>query len=231
MNVFIIDSLGNKKTLTKGKLDSLKNYKYLIVLKNYKDTLFERLQYDFKGPLINLSTYHDSSFTNKDGRYFEYYTNGIISKEGQFIKNKKEGIWYISNINAKPFLEYEYLHNNLINQKRIDSVENISEDSPAYYRGGDSVYSHMIGRTIEYMIRNKKIRHGGYAKIRFMIDTSGKMKNIYFSKSCNFVFDELCLMVMSSIPNNWIPATHNGKKINSYREQPLGLKVKDDLLY
>lgn len=230
MKVFIIDSSGHQKTLNEAKLDTLKNFKYLIALKKHKDTLFEKWEYSFNGPLMTITSYHDSLFSSKEGKYFEYSSRGIISKEGQFLNNKKEGTWFIYDERAQPMYTCEYFRDNLIGKEKIiNPLETLSEGLPAHYNGGDSLFSKMIGRNFEYLVKGKKLKHGGYASVRFMIDTLGKMKNLHFSKSCNFVFDEACVGVINSIPDNWIPAILDGKKINSYREQPLGVKFKDNL--
>ncbi|MEJ7672166.1 MAG: hypothetical protein WKF59_05535 [Chitinophagaceae bacterium] len=100
-----------------------------------------------------ITSYYDSLFSSKEGKYFEYFASGIILKEGQFLNNKKEGTWFIYDEKAKPMYAYEYLQDKLISKENINPLETQSEDLPAHYNGGDSVFSSIIGRNFEYLIK------------------------------------------------------------------------------
>ncbi len=227
MNAILIDSAGNQITISEAKNLNLKNFKYLIITKKYIDTVFERKEYNFNGPIITLTYYRDSALTVKHGRYLEYYPNGFLFKEGRFVKNKKEGAWIIYDKDAKPLYTYRYLHDSLISQEDYDSKNDLI-DSPAHYNGGDTIFSHLIAANIDSLIRKNIIKTEGYARIRFMIDIYGKMKNLYLLKSYSFVFDEICLKILHSIPENWIAATNNGMKVFAYFEQPIAVKFKNE---
>lgn len=236
MNVVFIDDKGNKKTLKEAKLENANNLKYLIGIKSYRDTLFEKLEYNYNGPMISLTSYRDSTLNLKNGGYFEYFPNGYISKEGQYINDKKIGSWYIYDDTTHALYEYKYLDDKIVAKIDLDSLKILtkksthnSQDQEAYYKGGDTVFSHLIGNKLGVLASIGKLRHGGYVRIRFMVNTLGKMEGSYLSKSAGFLFDEPCLAIIQSIPNDWIPAIHNGKKINSYHEQPIVFKFKNDL--
>ena len=91
------------------------------------------------------------------------------------------------------------------------------------------MFSRLVGNNVGFFAMTGKLKRSGYVRIRFIVDTLGKINELYFSKTSSFIFDEECLSIIRSIPNNWIPATQNGKKSISYYEQPIGFRIKDEL--
>lgn len=237
MKVSFIDYKGNIKTIKEAKQENANNLKYLIGIKSYSDTLYERLEYNYNGPIISLTSYNDSTLNIKNGRYLEYLPNGYISKEGQYINDKKTGSWYIYGDTAHVLYKYNYESNILTEKINLDSLSRLEKktkknlhDREAYYKNGDTAFSHLIGERISYLIKVGKMKHGGYVRIRFMINNLGKIEGLYLSKSAGFLFDEPCLAIIQSTSNDWIPAIHNDKEVSSYREQPIATSINNSSL-
>src|SRR5687768_11347034 len=62
-----------------------------IVVKQYPDLHFERLDYKKAAPLVKLRSYKDAEMKILDGRYFEYAANGSLRRSGKYKDNLKEG--------------------------------------------------------------------------------------------------------------------------------------------
>jgi TonB family protein len=218
----------------KGKItQNEKKAKYLIVLKKYNDTTFEKLEYNFAGPLQRKITYSDSSLTILTGTYAEFSENGYIASDGKYINNKKEGSWYVYDDTAHTVLEYKYLKDSVLSVIDLDSLKTekgkIKEDTTgqqeAVYKGGDKNFMNFISKTIKIPDRTEAVSKGGTVRIRFIVNETGKPIDIEIVKSIEYALDDECMRVIS-LARDWIPASDKGKKLKAYRIQPISVSFK-----
>ncbi len=66
-----------------------KKAKYLIVVKTYGDTAFERLEYNFTGPMKRCLTYKDPLLKILNGNFTNFSPTGSIASQGNYLDNKK----------------------------------------------------------------------------------------------------------------------------------------------
>ena len=216
-----------------GITQNIKEAKYIIAVKSYGDSLFERLEYKLNYPLVRRISYKDSKLTVKHGHFADYTLDGFINSEGDYVDDKKEGTWYLYGDSAKITFRNKYKGGLLIEEIDMDSLgktlprkELDPQEVEATYQGGEKAFSGQIQKKVSAAYDNDKITRGGHVRIRFAINTKGIMENFYLTQSTEFLFDEACLVIMKSIPGNWNVATDHGKLVKAYREQPISFDIK-----
>jgi len=212
----------------KGITKDVKQAKYLVIIKKYNDTIYERLDYNFAGPIIRRATYSDSLLKILNGPYLDFASSGYIYKEDTYQNNKKEGSCYLYDDTAHAIFEYKYHLDSLISVVDLDSVskekKKIKEDTTgqmeAVYRSGEKNYLKIIQKNLTIPDRTQALTNGGTTRVRFVIDTDGKPIDLKIIKSVEFAFDEESLRVIA-LAADWMPASDKGKKVKAYREQPI----------
>lgn len=207
--------------------------KFLIIIKTYGDTSFERLEYNFGGPMKRRITYSDSELKVKNGNFANFSAKGILISEGNYRENKKDGSWFLYNEVPKVILEYKY-HldtllqilntDSLINERKKIKADTIGEHEAAY-RGGEKKYLNYIYSNLKIPERTLNLNAEGTVRVRFIIDEQGKVTNVRISKSVEFALDEEAMRVVSSA-KDWLPASIKDKKVKAYREQPITVSFK-----
>lgn len=74
-----------------GITDKQENAKFLIVEKQINDTSFERLDYNFKGPMITIATFREKDLKTLNGIYADYSSSGTLPQVGNTLIIKKMG--------------------------------------------------------------------------------------------------------------------------------------------
>ena len=216
-----------------GITQDVKKAKFLIVLKTYGDTAFERLEYNFTGPMKRCLTYKDAMLKTLHGRYVNFYSSGIISSEGDYVDNKKDGSWYLYNDTAHAITEYKYHLDTLLAVINLDSLElekkkvivDTTGEHEADYKGGIKKFSNFISQNLKIPERTQPLEAGGTVKIRFCDQQRRKGYECPIWKSVEFAFDEEALRVVS-LSKDWTPAIQKGRNVNAYREQPISISFK-----
>lgn len=218
----------------KGKsTENQKKAKYLLVLKKSNDTTFEKLDYNFSGPIRTKITYNDSLLTVLHGIYANFSKKGYIAFEGNYFNNKKEGNWYVYDDSAHATFEYKYYQDSILSVIDLDSLSNekkkVKEDTTgqveAEYKGGHKNFMKIIQRNLSIPDRTSTLTNGGTTRVRFAIGIDGKPQDIKIVKSIEFAFDEESMRVIA-LATEWIPAVDKGKKVKAYREQPISISFK-----
>lgn len=208
-----------------------KKAKYLIVIKNYGDTAYERFDYNFAGPLIKKMTYMDSSLKIANGEWIEYNSAGVREASGFYTKNKKDGRWHINDTSSK-VSEYQYhldtltavINSDSLAREKAKLKKDTTLETEAVYVGGTKKMTKIIQSNIKIPDRTAILTKGGTVLVSFVIDTLGKTTNIEILKSVEFAFDEEAKRLVSLL-TDWIPATNGGKKIRAFRIQPITIKL------
>ena len=216
-----------------GITEDAKKAKFLIVIKSYADTSFERLEYNFAGSMKRRLTYKDPLLKILNGSYASYSPSGYVSNEGDYLDNKKDGSWLLYDDSSKAITEYKYHLDTLLAALNLDSLESkrkkLEQDSTdeheAEYKGGQKKYLNYIYQNLKVPDRTQTLATGGTVRVRFIIDKEGKVTNVRIRKSVEFAFDEEAMRVISSA-KDWIPAVQRGRKVNAYREQPITISFR-----
>jgi TonB family protein len=224
--------LGAVMTDENGITNDQQKAKFLVVEKQINDTAFEKLEYNFAGPMINRATFKDKALTILNGDYADYHENGYLATTGRYNNNKKDGVWYIYNDTSKALTELKFHLDSLVSKMDMDSMtkvnEKINQDTTAEfeatYPGGIGKIRSLISSKFILPQRTISLRQGGTVKIRFLIDTTGDVKGIAVLQSVEFAFDEEAMRVIS-LMKKWNPASEKGKKVIAYRIQPITVSL------
>ena len=60
--------------------------------------------------------------------------------------------------------------------------------------------------------------------VSFTIGTDGRIHDEFLTKSVEFTLDDEALRLIKQSPK-WIPATQNGRKVRSFKRQPVQFKL------
>ncbi len=213
-----------------GITNDQKKAKFLVVEKQINDSTFEKLNYNFSGPMINRATFKDKALTILNGDYADYHTNGYLATTGQYNNNKKDGLWYLYDDTAKVITQYTFHLDTLLSTIDTDSLDKASKkikqdttgEIEASYKGGNAKIRSLISSNFKVPQRTFTLHKDGSVKIRFVIDTAGDVKDIAVLQSVEFAFDEEAMRVIS-LMKKWNPASDKGKKVKAYRIQPIAI--------
>lgn len=224
--------LGSVMADENGVTNNQGKAKFLVVEKEINDSTFERLDYNFIGPMISRATFQDKDLKILNGDYADYHPNGYLATTGNYLNNKKDGAWYVYNDTAKAITKYEFHLDSLLSTIDLDSLakenEKIKRDTTgeveASYIGGNKKIREIITSHFKVPERTASINKGGTVNVRFIVDTTGKPTNIQILHSVEFAFDEEAMRTVSYI-NKWIPASVKGRKVKAYRIQPITISL------
>lgn len=224
--------IGSVMTDENAITNDVKKAKFLIVEKQINDSDFEKLEYYFTGCLITRASFRDKELKLLNGEYADYHPNGYLATSGQYINNKKDGIWYLYDDTSKAITKYVFHLDSLLATIDLDSLDKennkIKKDTTdqieAVYKGGNAKLPHIITSNFRVPDRTLSINKGGTVNVRFIIDPNGKPTNITVLHSVEFAFDEEAMRVIS-LMDKWIPASDKGRKVNAYRIQPITISL------
>lgn len=216
-----------------GITENVKKAKFLIVVKSYADTAFERLEYNFTGPMKRRLTYKDHLLKILHGNFATYLPSGYIEREGNYVDNKKHGSWVLYRDSAKAYIEYKYHLDTLTAVLNLDSlhaerkkiIQDTTDEREAEYKGGEKKYLNHIYKNLKIPERTEALGTGGTARARFIVNKQGAVTEVRISRSVEFAFDEEVIRVVLSA-KDWIPAFQRGRHVNAYREQPITISFK-----
>ncbi|HEV8081399.1 MAG TPA: energy transducer TonB [Chitinophagaceae bacterium] len=235
---FFVNAGSSQKIIGAAMLDEKENTtsnekkaKYLIVLKKYNDTTFEKLDYNFAGPLQRRMMYRDSLLTSLNGSYADFREDGFIYSDGKYINNKKEGSWYVYDDTAHAKFEYKYHLDSLTALINLDSlseekkkIKDTINRTDAEYKGGNKKL-HYLYSNFKMPERTQSVNSEGEIRVRFIISEDGKPIKFMIIKSLEFAADEEALRV-TAMAKDWIPATENGKKIEAGFILPFKIDIR-----
>lgn len=194
-----------------------------VVVKEYPNARYERMDYNKGGPMMMLRTYKGSDLKILDGRYLQYAESGALELMGQYAENQKTGHWYSFNDTGKVISKVLYDHDTLVldNEDHVkDSVTSYPDEREASFPGGLSAWQKYIVRSLEKSKTAEKAFTEGKVYVSFKIDPEGYVQDVFVSRSVEFIIDEESVDIIKKSPK-WNPAFQNGKYVSAYRRQPV----------
>ncbi len=208
-----------------GITKSINQAKSFIVIKQYPDLHFERLDYRKAGPLIKIRSYSDADLTILHGRYLEYDMFGNITTHGYYDNNKKSGWWITINDSGGVEDKLYYNADTLItlDSTMLNEDTYIEPTEPATFKTGPDAWNRYISWSLRKKNTAFKTKKDGLVLIDFVVDEFGLVQNVYVSKSVEYLLDEECMQVIRDSPQ-WKPATLNGRAVTTYHTQPMSFR-------
>jgi hypothetical protein len=206
-----------------GRTEDPEKATAFIVIKQYPDLHFERLDYKKGGPLVKVRSYKDQDLKILEGRYFEYAVDGTLSMVGKFTNNLRNGWWVTLDDSGKVITSTRYSNDSLVEVRdvnRKDSVMKYGDERVASFPGGQKAWKKFLLSGLEKENPVDKSFHSGVVYINFAVGMDGTVEDLSVSKSAEYILDETSLKIIASSPK-WTPAFRNGKNWRDYRRQPL----------
>lgn len=194
-----------------------------IIVKQYPDFHFERLDYKKNGPLTRVRNYSDEQLKNLHGTYLEYSLDGAITLYGEYENNMKHGLWYTYNDTGKVITELRYERDSIveiIDPDRKDSSVAYPDEREASFPGGGKAWAKYLIKSLQKDNPANRSLKGGNVIVFFKVSKDGSISHSYISRSAEYVLDEAALDIIRKSPK-WIPAFQNGREVNAYRRQPI----------
>lgn len=194
-----------------------------IVVKQYQDNHFERLDYKKGGPMSLLRSYKDSHLEILEGKYFKYAASGALEVSGHYLNNQKVDSWFTFNDTGKVVTTIKYDHDTLVvekDSKLKDNLVSYPDGKEASFPGGLKAWHKYLFKSLEEASTADKAITGGKVFINFRIDIEGNIQDIFVIKSVEYIIDEESIEIIKKSPK-WNPAFQNGKNVNAYRRQPI----------
>jgi periplasmic protein TonB len=108
--------------------------------------------------------------------------------------------------------------------KKDTTVTNAVEKE-SEFKGGVASWARYLNRNLTYTVRVINCNAQGKVILRFVVDAEGLASNIEIAQSVEFSLDEEALRIIKQSPP-WIPAETSGKKVKSYKAQPILFKLQ-----
>jgi antitoxin component YwqK of YwqJK toxin-antitoxin module len=145
------------------------------------------------------------------GKQVEYYSNGVVANEGEYIDGYKEGRWYGRHQNGELYYEENFFHGRLIHGKsRNLKGETFVYDESSQYplpEGGYSALKKYLLSATQKLNSNVK----GSVQLSFRVTTSRTIVDIEVQTSLSKELDEKAKQILLNGPR-WLPAKLHGQQ-------------------
>jgi len=215
---------------------SLGNARFFIRVAKQNDSCWQFDTYNITGPLISREQYKDEQGNVMHGQSVYFNKKGTRDSIIHFVNGFADGPWYYLNDTGKIFLEKDYVKGHLtattdriksdslyaVEHKKKDTVKMVEEESS--FQGGLKGWAKYLTDNMVYPDRAQKIEKQGSVVLQFIVDTEGRVIDPEITRSVEFSLDEEAMRMIKESPR-WKPAVQNGKKVKSYKIQPITFKL------
>jgi periplasmic protein TonB len=230
----------------KGKEVKEKKADFLIQRLKVGSASWEINTYEIFGPMLSSCQTSDENGAIKNGRYTTYQ-NGDIDTSGFFMNNLRDSFWVIYGHTGMHRLlkKIRYKNGELISEKdssainreeklRLDSIKlahRSDKDSilkveiESSFTGGDQAWQQFLRKNLRYPDRAINNVVQGIVIVLFVVNKDGQVEDASISRSVEYSLDRESLRIVR-MANDWIPAMQNGRKVKSYKRQPLQFKLQ-----
>lgn len=238
-------SLGQKEDLYyldnefRGTADA-KKAKYLLSIKNFNDTLWQYDTYRIIGPLLSSEYFKDKDATIAQGRFRYYGADGFLDSIAQYSNNLKQGSSYYFNDTGAVYREMVY--DKGILKEDIDSFKKRKEQEQqdsitakkevtftkveveSEFPGGLPGWARYLNKNLKYPERAINNNVTGTVQVQFIVGKDGTVESLEIFRSVEYSLDQVALEIIRKSPR-WTPAVQNGRKVKSYKRQPIVFKL------
>jgi periplasmic protein TonB len=215
-----------------------KKAKYFIHSVKENDTSWQFDTYNILGPIISSEHYKDEKASVRNGEAAYFNSNGTRDSMGTFNNGIPHGSWYYFNDTGRAYLQKDFSMGTLsasVDLIKKDSIANEkskqTKDSVAKieiesdFAGGQKGWITYLIKNLRYPERAMNAKKSGRVRIEFIVDTEGRILDQQIVQSVEYSLDQEALRLMKESPA-WIPAFQNGKKVKSYKIQPITFRLE-----
>jgi protein TonB len=219
------------KNMNQTVLDSSK---YILWIHEKEDSNWQWDYYFTWGTMIKSNSYFDHDGTIPNGRFCIYNNYGNLDSTGIYNHGKKNGSFYKYRSFTKDSIsavhQYDYVEDSLVKSVSLNDHNETAKDSTngkeSEYPGGIAAWYKYLGQHLVYPDRAVSRDVQGQAQIKFMVDTSGVVRDIFLQKSVEYSIDQSSLDLIKK-SGNWVPGTKDANPVKTYKVQPINFKLED----
>lgn len=211
---------------------------YFIHVFKTAEGLWQFDHYNFAGPRKATESFKDEDMQIPHGFFAYYNSNGTLDSCGNVYEKKKDGRWTYYDAATGKVLQIKHYDKGAhirtqqfaVNPKE-DSTEEKSKtlflrvEVESEFPGGINAWVKYLNKKLEYPTRAYDLRVGGMVSILFIVDTEGRVTDPVLAQSVEYSLDEEALRIIRTSPN-WTPAMQDGRKVKSYKKQPIVFKFQ-----
>jgi TonB family protein len=178
----------------------------------------------------------------KNGKYITYHSS-IRDTAGYYINNRRDGVWnlYTHDLNNRLVSQLTYQTDQLISKKDSDEVkkeiayrmDSLNRQMPgtgyemeSRFAGGDHGWQEYLLHSLHYPDEAVDNMIQGAVVIIFVVDKEGNVSDASILRSVEYSLDTESLLIINASSGRWEPAEQNGRKIKSYKKQPIVYKLQ-----
>lgn len=213
------------------KPTDIKNAKFLLRVQQKNDTCWQWDYYHFTGPLITRENFKDKEGNIYHGTSYHYADNGQLDSTAEFVNGRKHGDAYRLSADSSSY-KIKYVFNN---GKLVETVDMSIKDSSnqkeyddekeSEYPGGLSKWTYYLTKNLRYPDRALAGNIEGTAMIAFIVDTQGVVSDLAIVRSVEYSIDDEASRIIKE-SGKWNPAFQNGKRVKSYKRQPIVFRLQ-----
>ncbi len=231
----------NQKLIYLDENDQPTREKKAFVLKQLirlDDTLWEVNLYRINAPRMVSYQCSDPDGQLRNGQYLTYNSGGQLDTTGYYSKGVRAGIWTILTPGGRVAAQQSYRngqlfwtmdsvqlkhHSDSLNiLLKIDTTAFKKVEIESSFPGGGAGWLKYLEKNLRYPDKAVKNKIQGQVMIAFIVDTEGHIStnSVRLDHSVEFSLDQEALRIIFVSPD-WTPAVQNGRKVKSYKKQPI----------
>jgi periplasmic protein TonB len=209
---------------------------YLLRI-HIEDSCRQYSYYNMYGPLVRIETYLDEKASIRHGLFAWYNENGMMDSSGYYYKGMPDKTWMYPDENGKirsskyydkgvQLSESSFMKKERAREPIDPAYPDLSRETPeSYFPGGASGWRQYLEKNFKYPDRAIKNYVQGMVLAIFLVDVTGKIQDLQILKSVELSLDDQTLWMFRNSPD-WIPAIRFGRKVRSYKQQPVIFKLE-----
>ena len=214
-----------------NNVPKVENAHFFTRVRFANDTCWQHHNYKIGGPMLTLEEYKDREAKIPHGRFCYMDSLGRLDSTGYVVEGKVHGTWYFFSDTESVIMTKEYSYGNLLSvwnasdsRKDEKGKLNSEGDVESVFPGPAGAWSQYLSRNFTYPAAAKSKGIQGTVMVSFTIGTDGRIHDEFLTKSVEFTLDDEALRLIKQSPK-WIPATQNGRKVRSFKRQPVQFKL------
>jgi TonB family protein len=207
------------------------------------DTLWEMNFYLKNSPRFRTFRCSDPDGNMRNGQYITY-DNGQADTIGYYYKGVRSGHWNIYGPKRRRVAQQLYENGLLLwtkdttqlNRERdslnalhkTDSTKTFTKvEIESEFPGGASAWLHFLNQNLRYPDNAVNNMIQGNVIVGFVVDTEGHIpvNSVWIDQSVEYSLDQAALHIIFISPA-WTPANQNGRKVKSYKRQPINFRLE-----
>lgn len=209
----------------------LKDARYFARAKPSGDSCDQWDVYRLHGPLIRIETNKKDENGTAHGRYSWYDQQGYMDSVGNYVNGIINGDWYYYNDTGGLRYQKRFAMGKLIWEKDFSKDTSHKKyelkvgEVESEFEGGLARWQRYLNKNFRYPLDAAKREIQGTVRIWFTVDTDGVVREPWVAKSVELSLDDEAMRLIRISPK-WTPAVQDGRKVKSYKVQPVIFRLQ-----